>query len=247
VTEPREAVDARLAWLGAGVLAEGETVFVGIGIPSLSAMLAKRRHAPRICMIYESGVIDADPEEPPLSTGSPSVAKGAAMIGSMLDVFAMLQRGEIDVGLLSAAQVDRHGNLNSTVIGAYDAPKVRLPGSGGAHDIAVLARRLVILMPHDPRRLVAKVDFVTSPGFLEGRGARAELGIPGSGPALLITDRAIFDFEGEEMRLAAVHEGYTAELATAGLSWSPPRAPEVEVVPACPPDAQRELSRLMGT
>lgn len=165
----------RLAWLGSRLLTDGQLAFVGIGVPSLAAMLAKRTTAPGLRLIYESGVIGANPTEPPLSTGSPSVARGADMIGSMLDVFAMLQAGRIDVGLLSAAQVDRRGNLNATVIGDYGAPKLRLPGSGGAHDIAALASSLVIMMPHEPRRFVERVDFITSPGFLGDRGERDEL------------------------------------------------------------------------
>ena len=150
-------------------LADHESCFVGIGVPSLAAMLAKRTHAPNLVLIYESGAIDANPPIPPLSTGSPSVTADTAMIGDCLDVFGDLQAGRIDVGLLSAAQVDRHGNLNSTVIGDYRKPKLRMVGSGGAHDIASLANRVVIVMPHDPKRFVASVDFITSPGFLERR------------------------------------------------------------------------------
>ena len=160
---------ARLALAAAMELQDGEVCFVGIGNPSDAALLAKHSHAPDMTLIYESGVIGSDPKEPPLSTGSPSVADGAMMISDGLGVFAELQAGRIDVGLLSAAQVDPFGNLNSTVIGDYANPKIRMVGSGGAHDIACLAKRLVILMPHDPRRFVEKVDFITSPGVSQAR------------------------------------------------------------------------------
>lgn len=153
----------RVAVATARLLRTRVTCFVGIGVPSLAAMLAKRLHAPELNLIYESGVIGAHPATPPLSTGSPSVAAGAEMVGRMIDVFGALQDGRIEVGLLSAAQVDRTGNLNSTLVSSAKGQR-RLPGSGGALDIALLANELIILMPHEKRRLVEKVDFVTSPG-----------------------------------------------------------------------------------
>ena len=151
-------------------LKNGDTCFVGIGIPSLAAMVAKRTHAPELVLIYESGAIDANPEISPLSTGSPCIPDSSMMLGDCLDVFGDLQAGRIDIGLLSAAQVDRFGNLNSTVIGDYAKPKLRMVGSGGAHDIASLAPRTIILMPHEPRRFVGFVDFVTSPGTMDREG-----------------------------------------------------------------------------
>ena len=138
------------------------------------------------------------------------------MFGSMLDVFTMLQQGRIDVGMLSAAEVDRRGNLNSTVIGPYDKPKVRLPGSGGAHDIAVLARRLLILMPHDPQRFVEKVGFATSPGHPAGK-TRQAAGLTGGGPSALVTPRALFRFDGGEMTLAATRADLSADDAVEGI------------------------------
>ncbi|HAA92740.1 MAG TPA: 3-oxoadipate--succinyl-CoA transferase subunit B [Rhodospirillaceae bacterium] len=207
---------AGLALAAARELVDGEVCFVGIGNPSDAALLAKHSHAPDMTIIYESGVIGSDPtSKPPLSTGSPSVAEGAMMITDGLSVFAELQAGRIDVGLLSAAQVDPLGNLNSTVIGDYHEPKIRMVGSGGAHDIACLARRLVILMPHDPRRFVEKVDFITSPGR---DAARAELNLP-PGPVSLITERARFSFENGTATLAATMPGFSEEDALEGLSW----------------------------
>ena len=146
-------------------IADGDICFVGVGVPSLAAMVAKRTSAPNARLVYESGAIDSNPLRPPLSTGSPEVVERTAMLGRCLDVFAMLQAGRFELGLLSAAQVDRLGNLNSTAIGRYESPRLRLVGSGGAHDIASLARETVIIMPHDPRRFVEAVDFATSPGI----------------------------------------------------------------------------------
>src|SRR5690606_31352831 len=134
----------RFVALAAREIRDGQICFVGIGVPSLAAIVAKRLPAPDSVLIYESGAIDALPPVPPLSTGSPSVTANTAMIASCLDVFAMLQRGVFDLGMLSGAQIDRHGNLNSTVLGPYDRPKTRLVGSGGAHDIAVLAKDLML-------------------------------------------------------------------------------------------------------
>jgi glutaconate CoA-transferase subunit B len=212
---------AQLALAGARELTNNDACFVGIGVPSDAAVLAKHTHAPDMSLIYESGVISADPITPPLSTGSPCVAAGALMITDGLTVFAELQAGRIDVGLLSAAQVDRRGNLNSTVIGSYESPKLRMVGSGGAHDIACLARRLVILMPHDPRRFVENVDFVTSPGTNDD--ARARLGL-GGGPSALVTERARFSFETGVARLAAVMPDYNEEDALKDIPWSVERS-----------------------
>jgi glutaconate CoA-transferase subunit B len=241
--QPELKADERTAYLGSLALKSDDVAFVGIGIPGLAAMLAKRTHAPGICMIFESGAIDAKPSVLPLSTGSPSVASDTRMIGSMLDVFAMLQAGRIDVGLLSGAQVDRYGNLNSTVLGPYENPKVRLPGSGGALDIALLARRVVILMPHDPKRFVEKVDFITSPGFLGGGGERRRRGIQGGGPAELITERAVFAFQDEELTLRAVWPGVSVKDAVAGIPWAVKRAEHVETAPA---PAANVLAALAG-
>jgi glutaconate CoA-transferase subunit B len=205
-------------------LADHETCFVGIGVPSLAAMLAKRTHAPNLVLIYESGAIDANPPVAPLSTGSPSVTADTAMIGDCLDVFGDLQAGRIDVGLLSAAQLDRHGNLNSTVIGDYRKPKLRMVGSGGAHDIASLAKRVVIAMPHDPRRFVAAVDFITSPGFLNGGGERLRCGLRG-GPHAVITGRGRFIFAIEELQLERSFYPFSLAQAVEGFGWDVPVRP----------------------
>ena len=226
-------------------LHDGEVCFVGIGAPSMAALVAKHGHAPGMTLLYESGAVDAVPPVLPLSTGSPSVAARSSYLGDCLDVFAELQAGRIDVGILSAAQVDRWGNLNSTVIGgSYRKPKVRLVGSGGAHDIASLVGRLVIVMPHDPRRFVEHVDFVTAPG-LHPEGGRPE-GTQGVGPVSLVTTRGRFTFERGELTLSGLRPGYTAEDAVEGLAWDVPRADQLDSLPDADAHAEAFLSDLLA-
>jgi glutaconate CoA-transferase subunit B len=226
--------EERLVAAAARELVDGEVCFVGIGLPSLAALLAKHTHAPDLTLVYESGVIDAIPPSPPLSTGSPAVLDDTAMAGTCLDVFGSLQAGRLDVGLLSSAQIDRNGNLNTTVIGDYRKPTLRMVGSGGAHDISTLIGRCVIVMPHEPRRFVAAVDFITSPGYPTRGMPRSELA--GGGPVAVITPRARFDFPDGEMTLTALQEGYTAAQAVEGFGWTPPVAPDLELIPEPAPD-----------
>ncbi|MEQ8194917.1 MAG: CoA-transferase [Rhodospirillales bacterium] len=233
---------AALALAGALELADHDVCFVGIGNPSDAALLAKHTHAPDMTLIYESGVIGSDPKTPPLSTGSPSVSDGAMMIADGLSVFAELQAGRIDVGLLSAAQVDRFGNLNSTVIGDYQAPKLRMVGSGGAHDIACLAKRIVILMPHDPRRFVERVDFSTSPGVSDQRNSLRL----GGGPSALITERARFTFETGTARLAAVMPGFDETQALEGIPWNVARTADFEMRARFDPRAIETAARRLS-
>ena len=159
----------------ARLLKNGDVVFVGVGQPNLACNLAKRTHAPDLVMIYEAGVIGAEPSRLPLSIGDPTLVSGALSVVSMYDIFAnYLQRGNVDVGFLGGAQIDKYGNINATVIGSdYAHPKVRLPGSGGAQEIAAWANRCYIMTPHQKRRFPEKVDFLTSAGYLDGRGGRA--------------------------------------------------------------------------
>ncbi len=222
-----EATDVEVTSAAAArMLTDGEACFVGIGTPSIAALVAKHCHAPDLTLVYESGAYGTVPQTLPMSTGSPSVASGASCLGDCGLVFGDLQAGRIDVAILSAAQVDRAGNLNSTVIGPYRSPKVRLVGSGGAHDIASLVGRTIIVMPHDPRRFVERVDFVTAPGFDES-GVRPK-GTRGMGPVALVTPRAVFGFPDGELRLEALQAGHDAESATEGFAWSVPLADRVE-------------------
>jgi glutaconate CoA-transferase subunit B len=200
-------------------LSDGEVVFVGIGLPNLACNLAKRLHAPGLQLVYESGVFGAAPERQALSIGDPCLVTGASSVCSLADIFLLyLQRGLIDVGFLGGAQVDRHGNINTTVIGDYASPNVRLPGSGGASEIAVLARRIFIIGRQSRRSFVERVSFVTSPGHRPG-GGRPQ-GAPGGGPQLVITDLGVYDFDdGGDMRLRSVHPGVTCADVRAHTGW----------------------------
>lgn len=215
----------RMSVAAARCLRDREACFVGIGIPSLAALVAKYTHAPELTPIYESGAYGTVPPTLPMSTGSPSIAAGAACLGDCSLVFGDLQAGRIDVGVLSAAQVDRRGNLNSTVIGDYRRPRVRLVGSGGSHDIASLVGRLAIVMPHDPRRFVERVDFVTAPGF--GDDGNRSQGTRGAGPVDLVTPRAWFTFPDGELTLAGLQAGFDVDDAVEGFGWTVPSADEI--------------------
>src|SRR5256712_5419250 len=181
-----------MAAVAARELADGEVVFVGIGLPNLACNLARRTHAPHLVLIYESGAVGAVPERLPVSIGDPALVTGSLMVCGMADVFQLfLQNGRIEVGFLGGAQVDRYGNINTTIVGTYEHPVVRLPGSGGAAEIAVHARRTLIVAKLSPRAFPEQVDFVTSPGQRSAGVRRGELGMPGAGPVRVITDKAI--------------------------------------------------------
>jgi len=203
------------------LLRDGDVVFVGIGQPNLACNLARRTHAPNLNMIYEAGVIGARPSRLPLSIGDPCLVSGAASICSMYDIFACyLQNGKIDVGFLGGAQIDRFGNVNATVIGPYAKPKVRLPGSGGAAEIAAWANRVYFITPHQARRFPEKCDFVTSAGFLSGRAEREAKGLRGGGPHEVVTDLGILTpDESGELILTALHPGATVEQAIKNTGW----------------------------
>ena len=205
----------------ARLLRDGDVVFVGVGQPNLACNLAKRTHAPNLVMIYEAGVIGAEPARLPLSIGDPTLVSGALSVVSMYDIFAnYLQRGNVDVGFMGGAQIDKYGNINATVIGDYDNPKVRLPGSGGSQEIAAWANRCYIMTPHQKRRFPEKVDFMTSAGFLGGRKEREATGVRGGGMLAVVTDIGILEpDENGEMVLAALHPGKTTEDAKDNTGW----------------------------
>ena len=211
-----------MACVAARELRDGEVVFVGIGLPNLACNLARATHAPRLTLIYESGAIGAQPERLPVSVGDPSLVTGSLMICGMADVFQLfLQNGRIEVGFLGGAQVDRWGNINTTVIGEYASPKVRLPGSGGAAEIAIHARRTLIIARLNPRAFPAQVDFITSPGHRAPGGTRRELGMPGAGPTRVITDKAILAANEStgELELAALYPGVSVDDVRRGVGW----------------------------
>jgi glutaconate CoA-transferase subunit B len=207
----------------ARLLQDGDVVFVGVGQPNLACNLAKRTHAPNLVMIYEAGVIGAEPARLPLSIGDPTLVSGALSVVSMYDIFAnYLQRGNVDVGFLGGAQIDRFGNINATVIGSdYAHPKVRLPGSGGAQEIAAWANRCYVMTPHQRRRFPEKVDFLTSAGYLDGKGGREKAGLRGKGPVAVVTDIGILEpDETSELVLTALHPGKMAQEAIENTGWS---------------------------
>ena len=208
--------------VAARVLKGARTVFVGVGLPNIACNLARYTVAPDLELIYESGVYGARPERLPLSIGDPTLVSGAVSVVSMADLFGLyLQRGLVEVALLGGAQIDRFGNLNTTVIGDYKKPKTRLPGSGGACEIAINAQRTFMIMRLKRRAFVDKLDFLTSPGHLTGGDSRARLGLPGGGPELVITDKAILNFDNpeREMQLSELYPGVTAKEVQAEVGW----------------------------
>ncbi|MEW6568062.1 MAG: CoA-transferase [Chloroflexota bacterium] len=233
----------------ARLLRDGDVVFVGVGLPNLACNLARRTHAPNLVMIYEAGVIGAQPARLPLSIGDPTLVSGALSVCSMYEIFAYyLQRGLVSVGFMGGAQIDRYGNVNATVIGDYFHPKVRLPGSGGSMEIAAWADRCYFLTPHQKRRFPEKCDFRTSAGFLDGRASRQAAGLRGQGPAAVVTDLGLLEpDETGELTLTAVHPGVDPEQARQNTGWelrlspalgttSPPSEEELSILRAFDPD-----------
>jgi glutaconate CoA-transferase subunit B len=235
-----------MAVAAARVLTNDDVCFVGIGAPSQACNLARLTHAPGITLIYESGTIGARPDVLPLSIGDGELAETATCVVPLPEVFAYyLQAGRVDVGFLGAAQVDRYGNLNSTVIGPYGSPTTRLPGAGGATEIATHARETFVMLKATPRSLVARLDFRTTAGFLDGHGERARAGMPGRGPAVVITDYGVLAPAPatEELTLVALFPGATVAEARAATGWplaaadrlehvAPPTAAELEALRA---------------
>jgi len=220
------------------------TVFVGVGLPNSACNLARRTVAPNLELIYESGIYGARPARLPLSIGDPTLISGATSICSMADLFGLyLQGGLVEVAFLGGAQIDRFGNLNTTVIGDWAAPKVRLPGSGGACEIAVNAQRIFIIMRLKRRAFVEHLHFRTSPGHLGGRGEREELGLPGAGPQLVVTDKCVFQFdeETEEIVLQSLHAGVTQADVEEQVGWDLRVADDLEQTP---PPSEDELRLL---
>jgi len=208
--------------------------FVGVGLPNIVCNLAQSTVAPELLLIYESGVYGARPERLPLSIGDPTLATGATAITSMYELFAYyLQRGLVDVAFLGGAQIDRYGNLNTTVIGDYEHPKVRLPGSGGACEIAIHAKRILVIMRQAQRSFVDELDFRTSPGHSGDPAHDAARGWSGSGPTSVVTDLATYTFDEAtgEMTLVTLHPGVTLDDVRANMGWEPKMTPDVGVTP----------------
>ena len=205
-----------LAIMGSRVLRDDTTVFAGVGVPLLAAALAQQRHAPKLTMVIEGGIIGPriKPGRLPISTNEMRAGHRAQMLPGITDTFLFAQRGFLDYGFMGGAQIDQHGNVNTSVLGPdYWKPKVRLPGTGGANDIASLCKEVIILTAHEKRRFVPRVDFVTSPAWLHGGDSRRRAGLPFGGVSRVVTTLGVFGFDPEtrRMRLDALHPGVTHE------------------------------------
>ncbi len=214
--------DEMMAIAAARRLRDGTVCFVGIGLPSVAANLARRTHAPGCVLIYESGTIGAKPSVLPLSIGDGELAETADSVVSVPEIFSYwLQGGRVDVGFLGAAQIDRYGNLNSTVIGSYDHPKVRLPGAGGAPEIAASCGETFVMLRQSPRSFVERLDFRSSVGHGDGPGTRERLGFSGAGVTVVVTDLGLLepDPESKEFVLTHVHPGVSVDEARAATGW----------------------------
>lgn len=228
----------------ARMLTDGAVCFVGIGKPSTAANLARLTHAPELVLVYESGTIGARPSVLPLSIGDGELADTADAVVPTHEIFRYwLQGGRIDVGFLGAAQVDRFANVNTTVIGDYERPKVRLPGAGGAPEIAAHAKEVVLVVEHSRRTLVERLDFVTTAGFLDGGDARAGPGFTGAGPVAVITDLGVLrpDPTSRELILTQIHPGVEVEAVRAATGWPLKVAPRPSITPS---PSTRELEVL---
>ena len=233
--------DEMMTVVAARLLADGQVCFVGIGLPSAACNLARLTHAPDLVLIYESGTIGTRPSVLPLSIGDGELAETATCVIPLPDIFSdYLQAGRIDIGFLGAAQIDRFGSLNSTVIGPYGKPKTRLPGAGGATEIAAHAKQVFIVMKATPRSFVQKLDFQTSGGHFAGR---ATSGARGAGPSVIVTDVGILKPlpETGEFVLSAIYPGIPAEEARAAIGWPLAVAPELKT---CAAPSGPELSAL---
>ena len=232
LTDPRPAVaaqhpDARpdevMTITASRLLEDGKVLFAGIGQPLVAAAIAKRRQAPNLTVLLEGGMIGIElmPGELPASTNEVRAAVGAQMLTGATDIFLMAQRGFFDYGFIGVAQVDQHGNVNTSIVGDPDAPTVRLPGPGGANDIASMCNQVVVVTQHEPRRFVERVDFITSPGFLAGGTSRQDSGLLHGGPRWVVTDLALLDFEegSHRMRLRALQPGVTVEQVQAATGF----------------------------
>jgi glutaconate CoA-transferase subunit B len=243
--------DEMMTVAAARQLHNGTVCFVGIGLPSTAANLARATHAPDVVLIYESGTLGAKPDRLPLSIGDGILAETADAVVSVPEIFNYwLQPGRIDVGFLSAAQIDRYANINTTVIGAdYRHPTVRLPGAGGAPEIAASCREVVVVLRQTPRTFVERVDFVTSVGFGHGAGDRQRFGLIGSGPRVVITDYGMLapDPETYELTLVSVHQGSTAGDACAATGWTLAVAPALSTTDPPTDDELSVLRRLEAT
>ena len=242
--------DEMMSVAASRALEDGTSCFVGIGLPSTAANLARRTHAPSLVLVYEAGAIGAKPDRLPLSIGDGILAETADAVVSVPEIFNYwVQPGRIDVGFLGAAQIDRFANINTTVIGGdYAHPKVRLPGAGGAPEIAAGCGAVIVIVRQSPRSFVERVDFVTSVGHGRGPGERERLGLRGRGPVRVITDLGVLEPDPGscELVLTAVHPGVAAEQARAATGWELAVADPLQVSPEPTDEELRALRELQA-
>jgi glutaconate CoA-transferase, subunit B len=236
--------------VAARALTDETVCFVGIGLPSTAANLARLTHAPRTVLVYESGTIGSKPATLPLSIGDGELAETADAVVPVPEIFAYwLQGGRIDVGFLGAAQIDRFANLNSTVIGDYERPKVRLPGGGGAPEIAAMAGEVIVIIRQSTRTFVERLDFRSSIGFGDGTGDRERLGLPGRGPTIVITDLGVLrpDPETCELTLTQVHPDVSVDQVREATGWPLRVADHVDETEPPTDEELRVLRQLRAT
>ncbi len=232
MSEALYTADEMMTVAAARLVRNGATCFVGIGLPSAAANLARFTHAPDVVLIYESGTIGAKPTVLPLSIGDGELSETADTVVPIVEIFSYwLQGGRISLGFLGAAQIDRFANINTTVIGDYDKPSVRMPGAGGAPEIAASAGEVLITLRHGKRAFVEKLDFLTSVGHLTGGDSRDKLRVPGKGPTAVISDLGILtpDPVTRELVLTSVHPGVAVSQVVAATGWALKVAPAVAV------------------
>ena len=239
--------DEMMTVAAARALRDGMTCFVGIGLPSAAANLARATHAPRLVLVYESGTIGSKPGRVPLSIGDGILAETADSVVSVPEIFNYwLQPGRIDIGFLGAAQLDRYGNINTTVIGpSYAAPVIRLPGAGGAPEIAAACKTVTVVLRQSRRTFAERLDFVTSIGFGAGPGTRQRLGLTGGGPQLVITDLGVMrpDPDTLELALTGIYAGVSVQQVRDNTGWALMISPDLSHIP---PPSEPELTALRG-
>jgi glutaconate CoA-transferase subunit B len=246
---PDYSRDEMMTITAARTLRDGMTCFVGIGLPSEAANLARATHAPGLVLIYESGTIGAKPGALPLSIGDGILAVTADAVVSVPEIFNYwIQPGRIDLGFLGAAQIDKFGNINTTVIGDYAKPKVRLPGAGGAPEIAASCREVTVVLRQNLRAFVERVDFVTSVGFGDGPGARQRLGLTGAGPQRIITDLGVLEPDPAtcEFVLSGVYPGVSVADAKSKTGWDLQVSARLAEIPAPGPGELSALRALVA-
>ena len=233
-----------MAVTAARQIEDREVALIGTGLPMIAAYLAKATHAPGVTLFFESGIMDAAPKRLATGVGDFCLMTDCVKTAGLYYALSLLQGGFVDLGFLGAAEIDAYGNINSTVIGDYARPKVRLPGSGGANDIASLAKRVIVVVPHERRKFPERCNYVTTPGYLDGRGAREKAGLRGRGPERVITQLAVmgFDSETKRMQVESIHPGTTLEEVQDNTGFDL-LIPEVVAETAVPSAAELALLR----